>query len=175
MSAPDPALTAYPPPTHPGEYGETTATVRRADAEPELTYRNGGTVSYLATTESTNGRFGLYRWDFGTAVSGPDPHFHRTISETFFILSGNVRVYDGREWLDGRAGDVMFVPAGGIHGFHNESQARASMLLLFAPGAPREEYFETLKRLGEGLATRARCPSPWAVATIASWGSPDSS
>ena len=25
------------------------------------------------------------------------------------------------------------------------------MLLLFTPGAPREEYFETLKKLGEGL------------------------
>ena len=25
------------------------------------------------------------------------------------------------------------------------------MLLMFSPGAPREEYFETLKRLGEGL------------------------
>lgn len=25
------------------------------------------------------------------------------------------------------------------------------MLLMFTPGAPREEYFETLKALGEGL------------------------
>jgi mannose-6-phosphate isomerase-like protein (cupin superfamily) len=155
VSAPDPSLPAYPPPTYLGEHGEATATVRRADADPELTYRNGGTVSYLATTESTDGQFGLYRWDFGTAVSGPDPHFHRYISETFFILSGTVRVYDGREWLDARAGDLMFVPAGGVHGFRNESGAQASMLLLFAPGAPREGYFETLKRLGEGLTMTA--------------------
>jgi mannose-6-phosphate isomerase-like protein (cupin superfamily) len=151
MSAPDRSPTPYPPPTYLGDHGEVSAALRRADADPELTYRNGGTVSYLATTESTAGQFGLYRWDFGTAVSGPDPHFHRSISETFFILSGTVRVYDGREWLDARAGDLMFVPAGGVHGFRNESGARASMLLLFAPGAPREEYFETLKRLGEGL------------------------
>ena len=27
----------------------------------------------------------------------------------------------------------------------------ASMLLLFAPGAPREDYFETLARVAEGL------------------------
>lgn len=26
------------------------------------------------------------------------------------------------------------------------------MLILFAPGAPREDYFETLARVGEGLA-----------------------
>ena len=33
---------------------------------------------------------------------------------------------------------------GGVHGFRNESGEPASMLLLFTPGAPREDYFETL-------------------------------
>jgi hypothetical protein len=33
---------------------------------------------------------------------------------------------------------------GGIHGFRNESGEPASMLLHFAPGAPREGYFEGL-------------------------------
>jgi mannose-6-phosphate isomerase-like protein (cupin superfamily) len=151
VSAPDRSYTDYPPATYHGEGGEASAVVRRADAEPELAYRRGGTVSYLATNVTTDQQFGLYRWDFGTHVSGPDPHFHRTISESFFVLSGTVRLYDGRAWVDATAGDFMFVPAGGIHGFRNESGETASMLLLFAPGAPREGYFETLKRLGEGL------------------------
>jgi mannose-6-phosphate isomerase-like protein (cupin superfamily) len=151
VSAPERPFTDYPPPTYHGEGGEPSAVVRRADAEPELTYRRGGTVSYLATNVTTDQQFGLYRWDFGTRVSGPDPHFHRTISESFFVLSGTVRLYDGRAWVDATAGDFMFVPAGGIHGFRNESGETASMLLLFAPGAPREGYFETLERLGEGL------------------------
>ena len=41
----------------------------------------------------------------------------------------------------------MFVPEGGVHGFRNESGEPASMLLLFAPGAPREGYFEGLADL----------------------------
>jgi hypothetical protein len=36
----------------------------------------------------------------------------------------------------------VHVPEGGIHGFKNRSGAPASMLLHFAPGAPREDYFE---------------------------------
>ena len=36
------------------------------------------------------------------------------------------------------------MPIGGVHGFRNESGEPASMLLLFTPGAPREDYFETL-------------------------------
>ena len=39
---------------------------------------------------------------------------------------------------------ATYRPAGGIHGFRNESGAPASMLLHFAPGAPREGYFEGL-------------------------------
>lgn len=151
MSLPDRPHTEYPPPTYHGDTGEVSAQLRRADAEPDLVYDLGGTVSYLATNVTTDQQFGLYRWDFGTRVSGPDPHFHRTMSESFFLLSGRVRLYDGREWVEATAGDFLFVPPGGIHGFRNESGEEASMLLLFAPGAPREGYFETLRELGRGL------------------------
>jgi mannose-6-phosphate isomerase-like protein (cupin superfamily) len=108
-------------------------------------------VHYLATGASTAGEFGLYRWEMAGEPTGPGPHFHKTISESFYVLSGTVRLYDGKRWIDGRPGDFLFVPEGGIHGFRNESGAPASMLLLFAPGAPREDYFETLRRVGEGL------------------------
>jgi oxalate decarboxylase/phosphoglucose isomerase-like protein (cupin superfamily) len=64
-----------------------------------------------------------------------------------------VRLYDGRGWRDGRAGDFLYVPEGGIHGFRNESGQPASMLILFAPGAPRERYFEGLVELAH-LAER---------------------
>ena len=43
------------------------------------------------------------------------------------------------------------MPEGGIHGFRNQSGELASMLILFAPGAPREDYFETLGRVGQGM------------------------
>jgi hypothetical protein len=55
-----------------------------------------------------------------------------------------VRLYDGERWVDAVPGDFLHVPEGGIHAFKNESGQPASMLLLFAPGAPREGYFETL-------------------------------
>ena len=139
---------SYPEPRYTGTGGETSATVRRADHPPELTYPSGGTASYLATSETTHGLFGLYRWDMGPTSSGPGPHFHRTISESFFVLLGTVRIYDGRSWVDARPGDFIHVPEGGIHGFGNESGEAASMLIHFAPGAPREGYFEGILELG---------------------------
>jgi mannose-6-phosphate isomerase-like protein (cupin superfamily) len=141
---------SYPPPLYDGDTGEVSATVRRAGALPELEYPNGNRVSYLATGATTGGLFGLYRWDFSGAVSGPDPHFHRTMAESFFVLSGAVRIHDGEGWVDTGPGDYFHVPPGGLHGFRNESGEPASMLLHFAPGGPREEYFEGLLRLAEG-------------------------
>ena len=148
MSHPD---LFYPPPRYAGDAGLVNATLRRAGAPPEVTYTSGGTAHYLATHASTNGQFGLYRWEMSATPSGPEPHFHRSISESFYVLAGTVRLYDGRAWLDAEPGDFLFVPEGGIHAFRNESGAPASMLILFAPGATREDYFETLAEVGRGL------------------------
>ena len=86
----------------------------------------------------------------GNRAGGAKPHFHRTISESFFVLSGSVKLFDGNTWLTGQVGDFMYVPEGGLHGFRNESGQTASLLILFAPGAPREGYFEGLVELAEG-------------------------
>jgi quercetin dioxygenase-like cupin family protein len=132
---------SYPPIRFHGDSGEASATLRRADAEPDLVYATGTTVDYLATGASTGGLFGLYRWSM-PGTGGPAPHFHRTMAESFYVLVGTITIFDGREWVACRPGDFVHVPPGGIHGFRNESGAFASMLIHFSPGAPREPYFE---------------------------------
>ena len=141
---------SYPEPRYHGEGGEISAVLRPDAASADVRNMPSNDVHYLATSASTHGDFGLYRWDFGPKQSGPDPHFHRTISESFFVLSGAVSLYDGDHWVDARAGDFLYVPQGGIHGFKNHSGKPAAMLLLFTPGAPREEYFETLAEVAHG-------------------------
>ena len=154
MSYPD-HVDSYPPPAHRGDTGEHTARFRPATSPPELPLPSGS-ASYLSTGASTHGLFGLYRWDMDGPPTGPDPHFHRSISESFFILTGTVRLYDGQRWIDATPGDFLYVPQGGVHAFRNESGEPASMLILFAPGAPREGYFEGLAGLaGVSEAERA--------------------
>jgi mannose-6-phosphate isomerase-like protein (cupin superfamily) len=135
---------SYPPARYIGDEGEVSARFRPDGHPRELNNAAGGGAHYLATGESTGGLFGLYRWEMGPGRGGPGPHFHKTISESFYVLSGMVALYDGEKWVGGHPGDFLYVPEGGIHGFRNESGESASMLLLFAPGAPREDYFETL-------------------------------
>jgi mannose-6-phosphate isomerase-like protein (cupin superfamily) len=143
----------YPPPLFTGDLAEVSARVRRAGTTPDLVYPNGTRVSYLATESSTRGLFGLFHWEMTAEASGPGRHFHRTLAESFYVLSGSIAIYDGREWVATDPGDFVHVPPGGIHGFRNQSGAPASMLIHFAPGAPREGYFE-------GLAEFARSGRP---------------
>ena len=136
----------YPLARYRGDAGEQTATYRPGDHEPDLVYPNGTRVQYLAPAATTDGLFGLFRWEMTGVESGPGPHFHRTLAESFYVLTGAIRIFDGSQWVDTRPGDFVHVPPGGIHGFRNESGDPASMLIHFAPGAPREGYFEGLAR-----------------------------
>ena len=140
---------SYPPPVYRGDGGEVTAWLRPADTPPELP-RPQGAAHFIATGETTSGRFGLYRWDMDPEAGGAQPHFHRTFSESFFVLSGSVELYQGERWVEAGAGDFAHVPEGGLHGFRNVSAEPASMLIHFAPGAPREAYFRGLVDLAEG-------------------------
>lgn len=139
----------YPPPRYTAADPEVSARLTRADDPPD--YDAFGLVKYhyLADQQSTDGDYGLYRVEIAPHGGGPGPHFHRAMSEAFFVLSGTISLYNGAEWVDGRPNDFLYVPPGGIHGFRNEADEPASILMLFAPGAPREYYFEGLAKLGE--------------------------
>jgi len=137
----------YPEKLYLGEGGEVSADFRRPIGEPDLVLGSGTRVTYLATGASTGGGFGLYHWEMGPKRHGAEPHLHRTFSESFYVLSGEVGLYDGDSWHDASGGDFIHVPPGGIHAFRNHSGAPVSMLILFAPGAPREAYFEGLDDL----------------------------
>jgi len=148
VSLPNPLHRPYPDDVYDGDAGEASAWMRADDTPPDVAYTAGGTCEYLATGDRTGGLYGLYRWSFGEEESGPDPHFHRSITESFYVLDGTVRFHDGTGWTDAGPGDFLHVPEGGVHGFRGRDSAR--MLLLFTPGGPREDYFETLAALGRG-------------------------
>lgn len=128
--------------------GEVSAVYRPVDQIPDL-IRPKTAMKFVAPGSVTEGRYGLFRLDMQPRSGGPGAHFHRTFSESFYVLDGTVRLYDGAGWVSASAGDFLHVPEGGIHAFRNNSEAPASMLILFAPGAAREEYFREAAQLAE--------------------------
>ncbi|WP_248960695.1 cupin domain-containing protein [Sphaerisporangium perillae] len=131
------------------DVGETSALYLPPGEVEHVTMRSGTVARFVATGSVTQGRFGLFEWNMLPGMGGSSPHFHKTFSESFYILSGTVRLYDGARWVDATPGDFLHVPEGGVHNFANESDEAAAMLILFAPGAPREAYFRELAEIGQ--------------------------
>jgi quercetin dioxygenase-like cupin family protein len=141
--------------------GEASAVLRR-DADIPGLVRPTSRCRFVAPGSVTDGRFGLFRWEMDAGAGGPSPHFHRTFSESFYVLSGSVSLYDGRGWTQAAAGDFLQVPEGGIHAFNNESSREpAAMLILFAPAPPRERYFIELAEIND--SGRDLSPEEWAA------------
>ncbi|GAB3457701.1 cupin domain-containing protein [Actinophytocola sediminis] len=134
--------------TYLGEAGEVNATYRPI-GEVETLVRPTVRNAFVATGEVTNGEFGMFQYDMAPQAGGPAAHFHRTFSESFFIMEGTVRLFNGEYWVSATKGDFLYVPQGGIHAFGNNSDEPASMLILFAPAPPRERYFRALAELAD--------------------------
>jgi mannose-6-phosphate isomerase-like protein (cupin superfamily) len=133
--------------TYLADVGEASARMHARDAVESLTFTSGTHVRFVAPGSATGQQYGLFEWNMPPRTGGADAHFHRTFSESFFVLSGTVEFYDGSAWVPGRAGDFLYVPMGGLHGFRAMSDEPSSMLILFAPGAPRERYFRELAEI----------------------------
>jgi quercetin dioxygenase-like cupin family protein len=82
----------------------------------------------------TAGRYGLFEYAMGPRSAGPGPHYHRTLSESFYVLSGELTILADGTWSAFGPGDLAHVPEDGVHGFRNDGDAAASFLILFAPG-----------------------------------------
>ena len=133
--------------TYLGATGEISAVLRTGIEGLTMSPDSGTMATFVAPGAVTRGEFGLFRWDMPARSGGSSAHFHRGFSESFYVMSGTVGLYNGDGWTDVSEGGFLYVPPGGIHGFRNISDAPASMLILFAPGIARERYFEELAEI----------------------------
>jgi mannose-6-phosphate isomerase-like protein (cupin superfamily) len=104
---------------------------------------NGPTsaLRMVAPGSATAGRYGLLEYRLAARSPGASPHYHRTFSEAFYVLSGELTVYHAGAWLPFAPGDFALVHEGGAHGFRNDGDEEAAFLILFAPGIARERFF----------------------------------
>jgi uncharacterized cupin superfamily protein len=94
----------------------------------------------------TAGRFGLLEYRVAPHSPGAAPHDHQTFSESFSVLSGELTVHHSGSWAVVGPGDLALVHEGGAHGFRNDGE-EAAFLILFAPGIARENFFLELAEL----------------------------
>jgi hypothetical protein len=87
--------------------GEVSARYRPAGEVPSVTYPSGTHVVFTAPGSATNGQYGLFEWNMSGTPGGADPHFHKTFSESFYVMEGTVRLFNGETWIDAVKGGVL--------------------------------------------------------------------
>jgi quercetin dioxygenase-like cupin family protein len=124
-------------------------TVRAAGTGERRWFCGGGVHTWLATETETGGAFLLFE-DALDAGKVTPLHLHPDADETFYLLSGEVRLHvDGREHLLA-AGSVAVVPRGVPHAFMVTSP-KARMLCLQTPGGGEAFYRQASDVAGDGI------------------------
>lgn len=61
------------------------------------------------------------------------PHDHEDQDKFYYVVEGNGRFWLGDEQVNAAAGDVVWAPAGVVHGVTNPSTTRLTLLVGIAP------------------------------------------
>ena len=93
--------------------GEVSARYRSGGEVPSVTYPSGTHVVFTAPGSATSGQYGLFEWNMTGTRGGADPHFHKTFSESFYVMEGTVRLFNGETWIDAVKGDFLYVRRAG--------------------------------------------------------------
>jgi quercetin dioxygenase-like cupin family protein len=104
-----------------------------------------GTTSSLfkATRETTAGFFSLAEATIQPGTSGPPPHTHRELLDSFYVLEGTLTVRVGEDEMEAPPGTYACVPPGVVHTFANRSAGPVRFLNLNTPGG-WEDYIRDL-------------------------------
>lgn len=77
------------------------------------------------------------------------PHVHTEEDEIFHVLEGRVKVLLGDQVLEGKAGDIIYLPRGVRHGIRTLGEDTARVLNYVIPGRNFEAFFNELSHLSE--------------------------
>lgn len=111
----------------------------------------GDVYRFLATGEETDGNYATFE-AIVPPGSGPPPHIHSREAESFLILEGEMTFQLDEERIVAGAGTFLNMPVGSLHGFKNESNQTARMLISVVPAGLENMFFEVGQPLAEGEA-----------------------
>lgn len=82
---------------------------------------------------ATGDRFVLNEHRMAAGETGPRPHHHSTMIDSFYVLEGALTLWLDGERVSAPAGSFVLVPPGVVHTFANEAAQPVRFLGLSAP------------------------------------------
>jgi quercetin dioxygenase-like cupin family protein len=108
------------------------------------TYEVGTATSvFKATRETAGGFFSLAEVTIQAGTSGPPPHSHEELLDSFYVLEGTLTVRVADDDVEAPPGTYACLPPGVVHTFANRSDEPVRFLNLNTPGG-WEDYIRDL-------------------------------
>jgi len=99
-----------------------------------------------ASSDTTGGGFTMTDSTIPPGFPGPPPHWHRDITDSFYVLEGTLTVRLGNELVEAEPGTYICVPPGNVHTFSNRGDSPVRFLNIVSP-AGWENYLRDLEKL----------------------------
>lgn len=148
----------------PTEFEKAPALTVRQPGEGDVIAVVGDVYRFLVKGEDTGGDYALWHATIYPG-GGPPPHRHAKEDEFFYVLSGEVIIFDDGKPVTATAGSAITLPRGTRHWFKNEGKEPAEMLILVAP-AGLEEMFQQTGRPWSAEQGAPGEPLPEELATL---------
>ena len=100
------------------------------------------TLKFLGDETASANKLVLFEMTVPSEAKVPAPHYHRDVDEAIYGLSGTLTQTVGGIVHHVTAGQAVFVPRGIVHGFKNEHNGDARVVVTLTPGSIGKGYFE---------------------------------
>jgi quercetin dioxygenase-like cupin family protein len=121
-------------------------------------------VTFKAEGKDTGGAFALLEL-VGLPGSGPPPHIHHSVDETYCLLEGELEVLDGERTFQAKAGSVFHIRMGTLHAWRNATTEPVRTLLFVTPagfeGSSRRQGYRATTSPLRLLLPRRRTSREW--------------
>jgi len=115
----------------------------------------GGLRRVLLDSQDTNGDIYLIKGIMPEGSVVP-LHIHELEDEIFHVIEGQVEVILGDEIVQGKKGDIIYLPRGIRHGIKTVGKETAQVLNYVIPGKNFEAFFEKMKLIGLDATTEEK-------------------
>jgi mannose-6-phosphate isomerase-like protein (cupin superfamily) len=119
----------------------------------------GTTATLKATSVETGGAYSLVEAVIPAGGFAPPPHRHLDRDEVFYVLEGQFDFRVGEDISRAKAGALLHVPRGTLHGFTNAGDTPGRLLDIHMPAL--DGYFLEL-----GELAKAGAPEPGQLAAL---------
>ena len=120
----------------------------------------GDKITFLQTSEDTNGKLIQVELTMSPNAQGPPVHFHTTFEERFEVLEGQIKVQLESKVFHVKKGEKIVIPLGMKHRWFNDSNQEARTIAEVEPGVEGFENFLQLCMVWQKMAKRTSMVFP---------------